>query len=130
MIDRPQPWDLIRLDAYVEAVLQRMADNRHVMADGQGEPCFEVIAGGIERGGRLRLELEADCSAIGMPVDTPITVRMEPDAGPLAWSLGNTLIATTGRHLTPEEVGDALSMDALLNAHRKWVTRGQGPLTR
>jgi len=126
MIDRPQPWDLIRLDAYVAAVLQRMADNRDVMSDQHGEPYFTVYAAGVERDGKLRLDLVADCSAIGMPTNTPITVRMDPEAGPIAWLLEDTLIATTGRHESPEEAGDTLSMDALLVAFRKWVRHASG----
>lgn len=126
MIDRAQPWDLLRLDAYVEAVLQRMANNRDVMSDEHGEPYFTVYAAGVERDGKLRLDLEADCSAIGMPANTQITVRMRPDAGPIAWSLDDALIATTDREMTPEEAGDQLGMDPLLGAYRKWMVRGTG----
>ncbi|WP_152054197.1 hypothetical protein [Tautonia marina] len=126
MIDRPQPWDLPRLDEYVEAVLQRMADNRDVMSDQHGEPYYTVYAAGVERDGKLRLDLEADCSAIGMPTNTPITVKMDPKEGPVAWLLEDTLIATTGREMTPEEAGDKLGMDQLLAAFGKWMGRGSG----
>jgi hypothetical protein len=121
MIDQPKPWDLEKLDAYVAAVLQRMGDNRDVMSDEHGEPYFTVYAAGIERDGRLRIDLEADCSAIGMPTNTPMTVKMDPATGPVSWSLEKALIATTDRNLSAEEAGDTLGMDALLEAHRKWV---------
>ena len=124
MIDRPRPWDLPQLDEYVEAVLQRMSVNRDVMSDQQGNPYYVVYAAGVERDGKLRLDLEADCSAIGMPTNTPITVTMDPESGPVAWLIDDTLITTTGRELSPEEAGDKLGMDPLLVAFGKWMGRG------
>ena len=126
MIDRPQPWDLPRLDAYVEAVLKRMADNRDVMSDERGEPYYAVYAAGIERSGRLRLDLEADLSGIGLPTNTPLTVTMDPESGPVSWLLGDTRIAALDRALPPEEAGDTLGMDTLLDAFRKWIGRQGG----
>ena len=126
MIDRPRPWDLPRLDAYVGAVLQRMADNRDVMSDEHGEPYYTVYAAGTGRNGTLRIDLEADCSAIGMPMNTPITVRMDPEVGPINWLLDETPIAATDRGSSTNEAGDQLGMDRLLNAHRKWLGRSAG----
>lgn len=92
MIDRPTPWDLPQFDAYGEGVLQRMADNRDVMGDEHGEPYYTVYAAGIERNGNLRLDLEADCSGLGMPDNTPITMRMDLGSEPNRWSIKNTLM--------------------------------------
>lgn len=126
MIDRPTPWDLPRLDAYIEAVLQRMANNRDVASDEEGKPYYTVYAAGVERSGKLRIDLEADCSAIGMPTNTSVTVMMDPQSGPISWSLEKTLIATTDRAMEPEEAGDKLNMDALLVAFRRWMGRDDG----
>lgn len=126
MIATPEPWDLPKLDAYLEAAMRRMGDNRDVMTDEHGEPYYAVLAAGSLADGRLRMDAEADCSAIGMPTNTPITVLMDAKAGDLAWFLGDVLIATTPRHDSPEEAGDRLGMDQLLAAHRKWVIRNAG----
>ena len=103
-----------------------MADNRDVMSDEHGEPYYTVYAAGTRRDGKLRIDLEADCSAIGMPTNTPITVLMDPEVGPVIWLLDETLIATTERGSSPEEAGDRLGMDRLLNAHWKWLGRSSG----
>ena len=126
MIDRPAPWDLPRLDAYLETTLTRMGENRDVMTDDCGEPCYVVLAAGRLQDGTLRIDFEADCSGIGMPTNAPFTVLAAPDAERLAWYLGEQLIATTPMHQAPEQTADgSLNMDRLLEAHRKWVLRGQ-----
>lgn len=125
MIDRPAPWDLPRLDAYLEAVVTRMGANRDVMTDASGEPYYVVLAAGRLQDGTLRIDFEADCSGIGMPTNVPFTVTVPPNARRLAWYLGDQLIATTPLQQAPEQAADeALNMDTLLEAHRKWVLRG------
>lgn len=126
MIDRPKPWDLPALDAYVGATLTRMGENRDVKTDARGEPLYQVTAAGTLPSGKLRLDFEADLSGIGMPTNAPLTVVMDPQAGPLAWFLGGVLIAPTPRDATPAQAGDALGMDPLLDAHQKWVGRNFG----
>lgn len=126
MIDRPEPWSLEKLDAYVEAVLRRMADNRDVMSDARGEPYYVTLAAGVERNGKLRLDLVADLSGIGMPMNTPITVKVDPESGPVSWLIEETLIGATERTMRPDEAGCRLGMDALLNAHRSWVGKQGG----
>lgn len=61
-----------------------------------------------------------------MPTNAPLTVVMDPRSGPLAWFLGDVLIATTPRDATSKQAGDRLGMDALLIAHRTWVGRNLG----
>jgi len=51
---------------------------------------------------------------------------MDPRSGPLAWFLGDVLIAATPRDATPKQAGDRLGMDALLIAHLAWVGRNLG----
>ena len=126
MIDRPNSWDLPRLDDYVEAVLQRMADNRDVMRDASGAARYTVQAAGTRADGKLRIDLVADGSGIGLPSNTPMTATVDPEHGPIAWFLGDALIATTARDLTPEGAGDALGMERLLDAFRRWMGRGEG----
>lgn len=126
MIDRPAPWDLPRLDAYLESTLTRMGENRDVMTDARGEPYYAVLAAGRLQDGTLRIDFEADCSGIGMPTNAPFTVTASPHTDRLAWYLGDQLIATTAMHQEPEQAADAaLNMDTLLKAHRKWVIRSQ-----
>ena len=120
MIDLP-PWTLPQLDLYVQIALSRMADGRGVRTDAAGEPIFRRHrAGGV--GGRLRIDLEADLSGIGMPADAPLTVVAEP-SGPVSWFLGGTLIAALPGRLTPEEAGEDLDESRLLAAHRTWLRR-------
>lgn len=121
MIDITPSWDLPKLDAYIGATLRRMADNRDVMSDEHGDPYYAVFAAGTGLGGTLLIDLEADLSGIGMPMNSPLTVTMDPQAGPIRWLLDDTLIAVTARNLTPEEAGDLLGMDQLLTAFGQWL---------
>jgi hypothetical protein len=125
MTDRPQSWDLPKLDAYVEATLRQMAKNRDMKTDRRGEPVYEVRNAGRRADGSLRIDLTADLSGIGMPVNAPLAV-IAGQADRLAWFLGDTLIASTPDSHTPEQAGDALGMDQLLAAHRAWVARSGG----
>lgn len=118
------------LDAFasdVLAVLDRMAENRDVMEAG-GLPALSRFD--VDRTAtRLRVALEVDASAIGMPTDTPITAiktKEQPDR--TAWLLDDSVvIATTPADWTPKQVADeALEMNHLLDAHRKWVGRSSG----
>ncbi len=110
----------------MEATLTRMGENRDVRTDAYGEPLYELTAAGTLVGGKLRIDLEADLSGIGMPTNAPLTVVMDPRSGPLAWFLGDVLIVTTPRDETPERAGDRLGMDPPLIAHRTWVGRNLG----
>lgn len=121
MTDLP-PWTLPQLDTYVRIALSRMAENRDVRTDAAGQPIFKIRQAGGMAGGKLRIDLEADLSGIGMPTNAPLTVIAEPN-GPVSWFLGKTLIAALPGDWMPEEAGDALDMNKLLAAHRSWTSR-------
>lgn len=124
MIHRPQPWTLPELDAYVESVMRALADNRDIVADARGEPRYEVTVAGRLPSGNLRIDIEADGSAIGMPTNTPLVVISSPDTSLLSWFMGDVLIASTPKGWEPKYVADAaLNMDNLLSAHRRFVGR-------
>jgi hypothetical protein len=122
MVDTPQRWDLPELDNYVEDTLRRMANNRDVRSNQAGEPIYRVKAAGGRADGTLRIDLLADLSGIGMPTDAPLTV-IAGLGSRLAWFLGDVLIASTPDSHTPEQAGNALGMDQLLAAHRRWAGR-------
>jgi hypothetical protein len=124
MIGLPQ-WTLPELDRYVEIALGQMGRNRDVRTDAEGHPLYDVLAAGRTADGKLRIDLKADLSGIGLPTNAPITVMAE-GAGPVAWFLGDVLIATTPGEWMPEEAGEALTMDKLHAAHRRWAGRASG----
>lgn len=120
--------DLNALATHVLAVLDRMGENRDIMSDPEGMPVLTRFD--IQRTDtRLRVFLEVDASAIGMPLNTPIVAiqsKEHPDR--IAWMLDDrVLIATTPADWSPERVADeALEMNNLLNAHAKWFGRSFG----
>ena len=120
--------DLNALATHVLAVLDRMAENRDIMSDQGGLPVltrFDVRRTDT----RLRVAMEVDASAIGMPINTPITaIQSKEHPDHIAWMLdGRVLIATTPVDWSPERVADeALEMNNLLDAHAKWFGRSFG----
>ena len=123
--------DLNALGTYVLAVLDRMAENRDIMSDPDGMPVLTRFD--VQRTDtRLRVNLEVDASAIGMPINTPIVaIQSKEHPDHIAWMLDDRiLIATTPVDWSPERVADeALEMNNLLAAHAKWFgrsSRGRG----
>jgi hypothetical protein len=122
-------WTLPQFRQYVEIALEQMGRNRDVRTDDAGNPVYRMRGARHTAEGKLRIDLTADLSGIGMPTNAPITAMTE-GAGPVSWFLGDTLIATIPGDWTPEEAGEALDMDKLLVAHRRWVGRSSGGRSR
>lgn len=130
MIDKPgyTEGDLDEFAAYVAEVLQCMTNNRDIIADEYGMPVFAVDGEHLSDS-RMKIDLLADMSAIGMPMDTPFSaVRIREHPERITWLLDDAMvITTTPVDWTPKQVADeALEMNNLLDAHRKWVARSFG----
>jgi hypothetical protein len=118
--------DMEAFAGYVLSVLDRMAENRDVKSHPDRTPILSRFD--MNRSDtRLRVDFEADFSAIGMPTNTPIVAVRTREQPGTSWWLDDVLIATTPETFTPEQTGDTLEMNALLVAFRTWLGRASRP---
>ena len=110
---------LTLLKPYAEAVLSELATNRDLRSEG-GTPCYLVRSSG-EDSEASWLRFVADFSAIGLATDMPLIVTAYADDASLEWNFGPTPIGKTPRTATPNEAADALDMNVLLDAFRRFV---------
>src|SRR3954470_18459970 len=111
---------LAELVSFAREVLAEMVNNRDVKWDAKGNPRAKLRASGESADGSW-IHLVVDMSAIGMPVDSPLVITAHAGDDSLEWSLGATAVAKTPRGATAKEAADALNMDVLLSAHRRFI---------